>query len=352
MDGSLPDDEDFLTGSGIRWAAGAMDGVLGHHAALSGNTDDVRELVELLAKHSLKPRTSTRKALYSMVVSSNVGGLIDDVLDEARKHPGMQLQALFDEARWMVEHGTHRNVVKFGIALLGLFRNEQVKELLLTVGRHEEFTLYAAVAIQNGMEDSNEVLFELAKHVNGWGKINIVERLEPSSQKIKDWLLRHGCQNSIMNEYLACTCAMNGELHVALAGGQVDGELFDGATDIIQALLNGGPAEDIDDYEHAPQVVSDYVRLAGDMSSTAKHLSVLMGIRDFLEVDEGGEQWAERLSSGWTEEQRAGALEACQRLIAQYEWRSVVMKAVEAGDSLERYYGIRCARELGIAFRV
>ncbi|CAM4448116.1 hypothetical protein [Paenibacillus tarimensis] len=198
------------------------------------------------------------------------------------------------------------------------------------------------------MEDSNEVLFELAKYVNGWGKINIVERLEPSTQKIKDWLLRHGCQNSIMDEYLACTCARNGELHVALAGGQVDGELFDGATDIIQALLNGGPAEDIDDYEHAAQVISNYIRLAVDMSSTAKHLSVLMSIRDFLEVDEDDEQWKERFSSGWTEELRAEALEACRRLIAQPEWRSVVMKAVESDNSVERYYGIRCARELGL----
>jgi hypothetical protein len=32
----------------------------------------------------------------------------------------------------------------------------------MTLGKHEEFALYAAVAIQNGLEDPNQKLFELA----------------------------------------------------------------------------------------------------------------------------------------------------------------------------------------------
>ncbi|CAM4448164.1 hypothetical protein PATA110616_16960 [Paenibacillus tarimensis] len=31
-----------------------------------------------------------------MIVSMNVSSLTDDVLEEVRKHPGMQLQAQFD----------------------------------------------------------------------------------------------------------------------------------------------------------------------------------------------------------------------------------------------------------------
>jgi len=347
VDGALPDDEDYWAGSKIRWVAGGLDGAFGHHASPSENTEDIHELIQLLVKHSRKPKSSTRKKLYSRLISSDIIGKIDAVLEEVRKHPGMQPQTLFDEATWMVERAAHRNVVKFGIALLGLFRNEQVKELLLTIGRHEEFTLYAAVAIHNGMEDSNEVLFELAKHVRGWGKIHIVERLEPSRPQIKDWLLRHGCQNSVMNEYLACICARNGNLRGALSVDRIDEELFAGATDLIQALINGGPAEDIDDYEDAPQVITDYVRLADEMSVTAKHLSVLLSIRDFLETNEG-DRWTKRLSSGWTEELRAGSLEACQVIIARPDWKSVVMNAVESGNMMERYYGVACARELGL----
>lgn len=346
VDGSLPDDEEFWAGNKLRWVAGGLDGALGHHAAPGSMTDEVHELVHLLAKQSRKPSRSVRKLIYAKLIKMDLGGMMDDILTEIRKHPGMQPNQIFSEGKWLAEHAAHRNAVKFGIALLGLFENDHVKELLLTLGRHEEFTLYAAVAIQNGMGHSNDVLFELAKQVHGWGKIHIVERLAPSSQEMKDWLLRHGCQNSVMNEYLACICARNGVLHEALASDRVDIELFEGATDTIQALLHGGPAEDIDDYEHAPQVISDYLRLAEAMSSNAKHLSVMMDIHDFL--NQTDEIWENRKSMGWTEQLRERLIIACQKIIAHSTWPSIVMDAVNASDSSDHYYGVACARKLGI----
>ncbi|MDR6884296.1 limonene hydroxylase [Bacillus sp. 3255] len=346
VDGSLPDDEEFWSGSKMKWVAGGLDGALGHHAGPGQMTDDTRELVQLLAKQSRKPKQSVRKALYAKLVKADIGSKIDAILDEVRKLPGIKPEAVFDEAKWLAENGTHRNAVKFGIALLGLFQNEQVKELLLTLGRHDEFTLYAVVAIRNGMEDSNQVLFELAKHVHGWGKIHLVERLEPTTQEIRDWLLREGCPNNVMNEYLAFTCARNGGLREALSAEHVDSALFEGATDIIEALMSGGPAEDIDDYEDGPQVMSDYVRLAKEMGSTARHLSVILSIRDFLAGD--GERWSRRMSEGWTEQIRTDNRDACELLIANVKWISIVKDAVSAGDSSARYYGSACADKLGL----
>ncbi|GFZ96400.1 hypothetical protein GCM10008018_48450 [Paenibacillus marchantiophytorum] len=343
---SLPDDEEYWAGSKMRWVAGGMDGAMGHHAARGNLTDELRELVHQLAKQSRKPRRSLRKAIYRKLIKADIGGKIDAVLEELRKHPGVNPEHVFSEGKWLAENGAHRNVVKFGIALLGLFQNEHVKELLLTLGKHEEFTLYATVAIQNGMEDENNVLFELVKDVNGWGKIHIVERLEPSTPEIKQWLLRKGCQNSVMNEYLACICARNGELHAALSSEQVDSELYEGATDIIQALLNGGPAEDIDDYEHAPQVISNYLRLSYTMCNALKPLSVILEIRDLLSHTD--EMWEKRMSLGWTEELRMEILAASQRIITLSKWESLVIDAVNSTDRVDRYYGVVCAKKLGI----
>lgn len=345
VDGSLPDDEEFWSGGQLRWVAGGLDGAFGHHAGSGKKPDAVRELVDLLAKYSRKPKLSMRKSMYAMLAKMDIG-MVDAILEEVRTHPGIQPGAVFQEAKWLAENAAHRNIVKFGIALLGLFQNEEMKELLLTLGKHEEFTLYAAVAIQNGMENSNEVLFELAKHVHGWGKIHLVERLEPTSLEIRDWLLRHGCQNSIMNEYLACICARNGDLHEALATERVEQELFDGAADIIEALLNGGPAEDMDDYEHAPRVIADFVRLAREMCSNAKHLSILMSLLDFLVQDE--EKWAKRIAAGWTDQLRSDTKDACQQAISDSKWGAIVMDAVHSSSSLDRYYGVACAEKLGM----
>ncbi|MFB9324423.1 limonene hydroxylase [Paenibacillus aurantiacus] len=360
IDGALPDDEQFWGEGQLRWVAGGLDGAMGHHAAPGELTDEMRELVGLLAKQTRRPTAAMRRTTYRKLLETNLGGVMDDVLEEVVKHPGILAGPLFEEAQWFAEHAADRNVVKFGIALLGLYRNENVRDLLLTLGSHDEFTLYAAVALQNGADDGNEALFQLARRVNGWGKIHLVERLAPSTPKMRDWLLREGCANSIMNEYLAHVCAVKGELHLALAAGTVDGELFEGASVIVQALLSGGPAEDIEGYDHAPQVITDYLRHAGTMCASAMQLSVVLDIRTFL--DPADEKWEARLASGWTEAGRAACIQACEALLAEPKWTRVVMEAVsppgsgsvDQSDSrkgsarVEHFYGVACARKLGL----
>lgn len=317
INGSLPDDEEFWSGSELRWVAGGLDGAFGHHTSTGAEVDDeIYKFVELLAKHSRKPKSASRKQLYAMLVKMELdAGRIDVIIEEICRYSGMKPQAVFLEAKWLAEYGAHRNPVKLGIALLGLFQNEDSKELLLTLGKHDEFTLYTAVAIQNAFKNSNGLIYDLAKQVQGWGKIHLVERLEPASPEIRNWLLCHGCQNKIMNEYLAYICARNGDLQEALSAGQVSLELFSGASDIIQALLHGGPAQDIDDYEHAPQVIADYVRLAREMCATAVHLSVITSIHQFLTEDE--EIWSRRLGAGWTKQGRSDLTEACRLIISE-----------------------------------
>jgi len=346
VDGSLPDDDEFWAGSRIRWVAGGLDGAMGRHVRSEQLEAGLGEWVQLLVKLTGKRGKAVRKVLYAKLVATDLGGVIDEMLHEVRRQPRIRPHVLYQEALWFAEQGAHRNVVKFGLALLGLFQNEQVKELLMTLGRHDEFTLYAAVAIQNGMEAGNEVLWELARDVHGWGKIHLVERLEPTRPEIAAWLLRHGCRNHIMHEYLACLCARKGDLRQALAAEQIDGELFEGATDIVSALLYGGPAEDIDDYAHAPQVLADYVRLARQMCASARHLALLLELGEFCAQDE--EKWRLRLQAGWTERQRHELGEACRAITADERWKALVLDAVRSGDATKLHCGAICAEKLGI----
>ena len=46
-----------------------------------------------------------------------------------------------------------RNAVKLGIALLGLVKGADNRDLLMTLGRHEEFTLFSAVALANSQPE-------------------------------------------------------------------------------------------------------------------------------------------------------------------------------------------------------
>lgn len=97
VDGSLPDDDEFWAGDRMRWVAGGLDGAFGHHAGPDKMTDETRELVQLLAKHSRKPKDSTRKALYAKLVKTDIGGMIDAIIDEVRKQPGIKPESVFLE---------------------------------------------------------------------------------------------------------------------------------------------------------------------------------------------------------------------------------------------------------------
>jgi len=76
-----------------------------------------------------------------------------------------------------------------------------------------------------------------------------VERLEPTSDEIREWILRKGCANEIMDAYLGLECGNKGNLIGALRHGSIDDELFEGISVIIDALLDEGPVEGISVYD-------------------------------------------------------------------------------------------------------
>ena len=133
------------------------------------------------------------------------------------------------------------------------------------MGLHDEFTVYSTIAIANLSDNVENDLWELAQKVDGWGKIQLVDRLARPElkQPIKDWLIYEGYKNNIMYEYLAYTCAVNGLLHKKLETEQIEHKLFKSTSDIIEALIvEHSPSEDIRAYSYASQVIQDFIRHA------------------------------------------------------------------------------------------
>jgi hypothetical protein len=246
----LPDQ--FRTDDEMQWMSGAFEGARIHHFGTQHDEDAVDEVLALLAtavSRNLAPKHFGR--LYERIRESDFISLVDPLLVRIR-NSAIPTSALQRVGHHLATEGRHREPVKFGIALLGLVDGDPDREVLLTLGRHDEFTLYCAVAIGNTDPDAEQILFQLAQSVDGWGRIHVVERLRDTTDPdIKAWILRGGYRNGVMNEYLAHIAATTGGLPEALNAQHVDDELLDAAGEIISALIAGGPAEDIDDYADA-----------------------------------------------------------------------------------------------------
>jgi hypothetical protein len=66
---------------------------------------------------------------------------------------------------------------------------------MTTLARHDEFTVYCAVAIQRLVADPVDAMWRIARATDGWGKIETVERRAPMVEgrtDIQRWLLVEG----------------------------------------------------------------------------------------------------------------------------------------------------------------
>lgn len=307
VDDRLPDEEYFYDENHPRMDAGLFDRII----------DDIptplfaKKLLKLFRKQLNDPTDKTRKATYDEIIFDNIATYRDQLIERFQQdewdEPLVQQEAL-----WLLEHAAHREVVKFSITVLGCTNCEKYKELLFTLGMHEEFTLYVIFALKNGTKDANHQIWQLAQSVHGWGKIAAVEQLEATTPEIKHWLLTKGSESNVPSEYLAYMCAIKGELAVALYEETISKELFDGIGLIIQTLLHKDIEDDIEDYLFENAVLFRFVNHARMHCTTLKDYEPLMTISEFLNDEE---IWEERLDDQWKQQERTSIQQAIQPII-------------------------------------
>ncbi|SDS83787.1 hypothetical protein SAMN05444162_2401 [Paenibacillaceae bacterium GAS479] len=321
LDDRLPDDEYLYDENHKRMAAGLSDHIV----------DDiptpffVTKLLKLFKKQLNHPTNKTRKATYEEIIFDNIASYRDDFIERFQQVEWDE--ALVQrEALWLLEHAAHREVVKFSITVLGCTNCENYKELLFTLGMHEEFTSYVIFALKNGTKEANHQIWQLAQSVHGWGKIAAVEQLEATSPEIKRWLLTKGCENTIPSKYLAYTCAIKGELAVALCAATISKELYDGVGFIIQTLLNEDIEHDIEDYLFESGVLFRFVNHTRIHCITLEDVYPLMKISEFLNDEE---IWEEALDDQWKRQERASIQQAIQPCINDPKWSQLALDALQ-----------------------
>ncbi len=327
----LPDDSRRFKKGEFRWVAGGMDGAIGHHAGANNNEEIAKEVADLINAISRRDKLPDKIELYNILLQDTLMDFIDLALEKIVKLSPPIEPYLHTYARWLVTESPDRGPVKFGIAILGLIREESDLDIITLVGKHEEFTLYSAVAVTNILEKPDVVLWEMAKSVSGWGRIQLVERLASTENaEIKNWLISEGYKNSVMYEYIAYTCAVSGELNLALSKPVISVDMLNSAGDIIGALIAGGPAESIDDYDFAASVISDFLRHLEHNAVTLEQFIVADNIMEFLNGPE--EVRANRKKGGWENYDRHDLAKKAETIVKNPKWKKLVLENLDTYD--------------------
>jgi hypothetical protein len=323
-----------------------LDGVRTHHFGSAPDPDAAARIADLVADLVTGPPSLRACAGLHAALAGRPALQVADGLGGQVRRRGLPADRVRAVGRWLAEYGTRRDAVAGGIVLLGLAGDGRDRDLLLLLGALEDLTLYAVVALARTQPDPDRAVFEMARRVAAWGRIQAVERLKGTSDpQIRGWLLREGFRNEVMNEYLAHLAATTADLYTALLDPEPDEALLDGAGGIIDALCAvGGPAKDIRDYPDGPAVIGRYLTLVRDRAPSLARAAIVLGLGDFLESGEAaGLDWG----SGSRDELR----DACRVLARRPSWRAVVEGALADPDLAAFRRALWPAAQLGIPTR-
>lgn len=341
-----PADEE---GNNIKFAPGLFDAMSGSGGTAEADAK-IKELIRLLKDIAHTGNLVSQAAFYQKIVSSDaVITFIDTFLEKAMASNLPVKPYLSGFAEDLAFHTAHRNSVKMGLALLGRCGSKEGIEQIKILALHDEFTIFAVVALFNLSDRLPQDLWELARKVDGWGRVQIIWRLADLdlSEDMKEWLLMEGYKNSIMYEYLAYTCAIKGDLHLKIQAATISSDLYNAAGEIIDALIAGGPAEDISHYAHAAVTVENFVRHARQHAVSLSHFLTLTHIKDYLD-DLQQDLSPERMSNGWTQDEISNCLIDLVSVINGNDWATLTQEALQSTDNVTYWNGKQAARSLGI----
>ena len=343
----LPDDANFFSGLSFGFVGGAFEGILP-----SGKVAGKKE-----SRKAYKLSASINRFADTMSVASKVAmcralgerysiSYLQKVI-EGVSVPNDKVPAFHREVEKLVLTSPDRNVVKYCLYLMTLGEVDVNKEIILNLAKHDEFTVHAIRAALLGIAEPNEIVFDIAKHVDGWGKISAVEYLSPETQEIRDWLLRYGCANSIMDNYLALICAEKGQLLETLRAEEIDGPLFSGTGIILKALIEDtGPAESIEDYNDGAVVVGLYLSHAVKHVQTIDDLLAVCAINGMLNRPEF--KTDELKSKGWSSELVEDYKKSCGQIITDQKWTEIIWSHIKSEDRVANWKGREAAQRLNI----
>jgi len=343
----LPDDEVVRGGNEWRWAAGALDGVMGHHAGGAEPSEVGRKVVDAL--HALIKKASDKRAaaLYALLLENPTLSYVDQFMGVVVADDNLDGGRTHDIAHWLATSAADREPVKFAIALLGMCQGADDRDLLLTLGRHEEFTLFVSVALNNQGNDPELSIWALACLVTGWGRIQIIERLvNTNDEQIKAWLLREGYKNDVLYEYTALTCAKTGGLLSALSVSEPDEKLLNGAGAILAALIagRGGPAEGMDAYPDGAEATELYLSHLQTRALDLQSLIDVSRINEFLKEESGP---VKDPALGWPD-RSAQLLRLANAILSRPDWEQKTREALNSEDSRTFWTASEAAQALGL----
>lgn len=290
-DGKLPNNfcvnKEFETKyDNIGFVDGFLDGSVQY--SLGPSKQDAKGLFEIIRLASNNEFQTAAGKLNNYfydarkVMAINV---IDDAQDYVYKYDKELSASNLAKFAFMVVT-SFRNIeaIKFALVIIELFDLSDIEEVMNTIktlALCNEFTLFCVFAT-NQWANHNDMVFEMAQKVSGWGRVFAVTRLKPETDEIKKWLLYEGWDNDVDPAYTALEIANNCDILTALHNDNISKTEYKNIGRIIDALLNEGPVEGISAFENKAELLNSYLLHARNMAQDIEDFEIVYDILMYI----------------------------------------------------------------------
>lgn len=285
LDEFLPD-EDSISAfmpqlKGMSFADGMFDGILG--ARDSGDAQKLFEIFSDFAKAELDDALidGYLGRIYIFAMKNLTLSYIDDFLELILGGDEKILHFCVTTAKEFLRKAAHREPVKLGLAILGLMRlDENELAMYQTFGLSDEFAKFVAVALRRNSR--NDLVFELAQRVKGWGRVQYLDYLDVADEKMREWVLLKGYECDVDDNYTAATCMEKGDLVGFIRERGFDDALYDACLEMFYALMGGNGPNAIIDYADYDAAFELFIKQSAKMQMNAKRFALLLDINAYI----------------------------------------------------------------------
>lgn len=348
-DGKFPSDKENLDFNNkaeykIRIMPGNQDGFYKYYGSSENSEETAEKIGELIKRISNDNKAEDKAELYKLIRENRVITFIDELVTYSGENEieiNENLENLAEESAF---HSDEIEIVKFGMFLKGLVGDKKCENKIKTLGKHNEFTLYAVVYLMLTKDNIEDDIWELAKATDGWGRIGMVDLLSKTENiKIKRWLLMEGYKNSADSGYSAYISANTGGLKDLLMKKKISEKELTVATEIIKSLVESRVSENIEDYEDGVDVVKRYLEIIKNRKDNLKFLIVADSINKFIKSDEY--DWDKMEKIGWNTEEKENIEALTSKIITSPKWETA-FKTAESKVTEENIFEFETVAEI------
>lgn len=261
-DFSLPSDE-----KGLRYVDGAKDGICAYHMGAAEITKkDIQEINKVITLANKGDYDQADSVLEKLCERIRLVNFIDELQDCILDRKDEIEDKFYVYSLHLMTQSANIECVKVGMMIQELFtQSDEVKGMVRTLGLSDEFTLYSVFIMRN-WENGNTEIMNIAKSVNGWGKVHAVHYIEPETEEIKYWLLTGAVSNDVMPAYSGWDCYKKADVEAILKKDGLTYEELEGVLSIVDAILDEGPVLGISNIENPKEI------LLAVLNHSIKHL--------------------------------------------------------------------------------